>query len=1035
MAARQEGLAHLLTKGPWEPYLIGSPDSEGLRIYCYRRSCTLSLLYTIGSLATLGLLFVLCKWNAELKAALKYRRCPASQATVLLVQPTYGSSVLTSVTQKLISFQGVGAQLSKDLRPLVLFEFRQERYRYIEEKDCFEQVGFPCGLPYNEVHSLLGRGIEDELTLDSRRSVYGSCLQSVPVPTVYELLSSEVFNPFFLFQFFSTVLWFYENYRLYAGVIIVMTVASLANVVRETRREIDTVQKRALYRCRTRVFRPYLRKDRFVEISSEDLVPGDLMQISAHQKLPCDLILLNGTCVVNEGMLTGESTSVLKDPLPAHSQGCYTSTLDRKHTLHGGTTVLEARRGAVGVVVAVGFSTTEGQLIRSILYPKPNRFRFFEESIMFVVLLGCIALLGSALALRVFLLTGVSFKDSIVTILDLITIAVPPTLPLVMILGPSYARTRLNKAHIKCTSLHAINAAGRVSLVCFDKTGTLTDNSLEVAGLVSREEGELRWFAEDIGKVMQGQLRNSLVCCQTLAVVDGNVTGDPQETSIHYKLGMELTETDEKREVSLENSHFEVIQSYYFTSLSKRMGVVVREASSNCLYLYMKGAPEVIADVCNSIPTNYHEAVQMYSRQGFRILAYAYKSLANYSGSESLSELEGGLDLLGLVVFRNKLRPEAGSTVTAMRQAAMRVVISTGDNMLTAIAIALESGAVPDTYDIYMGDTNSQMQDIDWEKYTSDGKMSFQRVPMSDWVDRLKKEDCSFAFTLTSRAFEFLVKSHHRNPTPYLRFILTQVVVCARMSPSQKVDLVNAFQAQGALVAMCGDGANDCGALKTADVGLSLSSEEAAIAAPFVGKDLNCLEVVIKEGRAALVSSFQAFKFIALYSMIQFMSTNALYLLETTFLDIQFLYVDLFTVIPLTYVMSYSSAYHKISKRQPPGSLISASVVASLLGQILLHALFLLIGLALLAAQDWFEPQGNGFTMPSPGYENTTVFLISNMQYISMCVALSIGPPFRISAYRNYRFVLTMLGISSLNCYLLLGPDQYTRDFMGVSAS
>ena len=1035
MAARQEGLTHLLAKGPWEPYRIGSPDTEGLTIYCYRRSCALSLLYCIGCFVSFGLLYVLSQWNAELKAALKYRRCPASQATVLLVQPTYGSSVLAKVTQKLISFQGVGAQLSKDLRPLVLFEFREERYRYIDEKDCFEQVGFPCGLPYNEVHSLLGRGIEDELTLDSRRSVYGSCLISVPVPTIYELLSSEIFNPFFLFQFFSTLLWFYENYRLYAGVIILMTVGSLASVVYETRRDIHKVHKRALYRCRVRVFRPYLRKDRFVEISSEDLVPGDLMELPPHQKLPCDLILLNGTCVVNEGMITGESTSVLKDPLPAHSQGCYTSNLDRKHTLNAGTFVLEARRGAVGVVVAVGFGTTEGQLIRSILYPKPNRFRFFQESVVFVVLLGCIALLGSALAFRVFLINGVSLADSIVTVLDLITIAVPPALPIAMTIGTSFARSRLSKRHIQCISPHAINAAGRVSLICFDKTGTLTDNSLEIAGFVSMDEGELTWLNEDISKVMNGQLKNSLICCQTLAIVDGNVTGDPQETSIHKKLGMEVIETDQKREVSLESLHFEVIQSYYFTSVSKRMGVVVRDVSSHALYLYIKGAPEIIASECKSIPSNYHEAVQMYARQGFRVLAYAYKRLANYSGSESLSDLEVDLDLLGLVVFQNKLRPEALQTVAAMRQAAMRVVISTGDNMLTAIAVALESGAIPEAYDIYMGDTNSDLRDVIWEKYTKDGKASFQQVPMSDWVDRLKREDTNFTFTLTSRAFEYLLKSHHRNPTPYLRFILNQLVVCARMSPSQKIDLVTTFQAQGALVAMCGDGANDCGALKSADVGLSLSSEEASIAAPFIGSNLFCMQDVIKEGRAALVSSFQAFKFIALYSMIQFMSTNALYLLDTTFLDIQFLYVDLFTVIPLTFVMSYSSAYHKISKRQPPGSLISASVVASLLGQTLLHALFLLIGLALLASQDWFEPQGDGFTNPSPGYENTTIFLISNMQYISMCISLSIGPPFRISAYKNYWFVLTILGISSFNCYLMLGPGGFVRDFMGVSAS
>ena len=1035
MAARQEGLTQLLVKGTWEPYVIGSADSESLRVYCYRRSCGLMLLYWAGCLLTLGLLYVLGQWSAELKAAIKYRRCPASQATVLLVQPTYGNSELPKVTQKLISQQGVGAQLSKELRPLVLFEFRKERYRYVEEKDCFEVVGFPCGLPYNEVHSLLGKGVEDELTLDSRRSVYGPCLISVPVPSIYQLLSMEIYNPFFLFQFFSTVLWFYENYRLYAGVIILMTVTSLVSVVYETRRDIQKVHNRALYRCRVRVFRPYLRKDRFVEISSEDLVPGDLMELSPHKKLPCDVILLNGTCVVNEGMITGESTSVIKDPLPAHSQGCYTSSLDRKHTLNAGTTLLEARRGAVGVVVAVGFSTTEGQLVRSILYPKPNRFRFFQESVVFVVMLGCIALLGSALAFRVFLVNGASLEDSVVTILDLITIAVPPALPIAMTVGTSFARSRLSKKHIQCISPHAINAAGKVSLICFDKTGTLTENFLEVTGIVTFNEGQLSWYTEEIAKIMNVQMKNALICCHSLAIVDGEVTGDSLETSIHRKIGMSVTETDTKREISLESTHFEVLQIHYFTSISKQMGVVVRHISTNRIYLYIKGAPEIVAAECREIPGNYQEAVQTYARQGFRVLAYAWKGLERYSGTEALGELGNEMNLLGLVVFQNKLRPEAVPIVTAMRQASMRVVISTGDNLLTATSVAMECGAIPESFDIYMGDTNTDTRDIDWAKYTTEGKESFQSIEMSEWVDRLKREDARFVFTLTSRAFEVLLKGHQRHPTPYLHFILSHLVVCARMSPSQKVDLVSAFQTQGTLVVMCGDGANDCGALKTADVGLSLSSEEASIAAPFTGSGLSCLQDVIKEGRAALVSSFQGFKFIALYSMIQFMSTNALYLLDTTFLDIQFLYVDLFTVIPLTFVMSYSAAYHKISKRQPPGSLISASVIASLLGQTILHACFLLVSLILLTSQDWFEAQGDGFTHPSPGFENTTIFLTSNMQYISMCISLSIGPPFRISAFRNYWFVLTIMAISSFNLYLMLGPDEYTREFMGVSGS
>lgn len=104
---------------------------------------------------------------------------------------------------------------------------------------------------------------------------------------------------------------------------------------------------------------------------------------------------------------------------------------------------------------------------------------------------------------------------------------------------------------------------------------------------------------------------------------------------------------------------------------------------------------------------------------------------------------------------------------------------------------------------------------------------------------------------------------------------------------------------------MCGDGANDCGALKAADVGISLSDAEASIAAPFTSKvqDISCVVKLLREGRAALVTSFQCFKFMALYSMIQFCTVTLLYLEISNLSDYQFLYIDLFIIIPVAATM------------------------------------------------------------------------------------------------------------------------------------
>ena len=137
---------------------------------------------------------------------------------------------------------------------------------------------------------------------------------------------------------------------------------------------------------------------------------------------------------------------------------------------------------------------------------------------------------------------------------------------------------------------------------------------------------------------------------------------------------------------------------------------------------------------------------------------------------------------------------------------------------------------------------------------------------------------------------------------------------------------------------MCGDGANDCAALKQADAGISLSEAEASIAAPFTSKiqDISCVITLLKEGRAALTTTFQSFKFIELYSLIQFFTVSLLYINGTNISDNQFLYIDLGVLIPLCIFQSWTGSYHKLSSSLPQESLFSAPVLVSVLGSALI---------------------------------------------------------------------------------------------------
>jgi len=253
------------------------------------------------------------------------------------------------------------------------------------------------------------------------------------------------------------------------------------------------------------------------------------------------------------------------------------------------------------------------------------------------------------------------------------------------------------------------------------------------------------------------------------------------------------------------------------------------------------------------------------------------------------------------------------------------------------------------------------------------------------------------------------------------------------MLPDQKQILVEKFQEIGYCVSFCGDGANDCGALKSADVGLSLSEAEASVAAPFTSQDmdLKCVLNVIKEGRAALVTNFSCFKYMALYSLIQFTTVSLLYSLAGNLGDAQFLFIDLFLILPIAVAMGRSGSYHKIHHKAPTSNLVSFKVLVSLIGQIIIQMLFQFYIFFWSRRQLWYEaPEQNGDGKTILCYENTLLFYISCFQYIVGALVFSVGPPYRQPITTNTMFMSISALASFLILYMLFIPNVQLSTFM-----
>ena len=955
--------------------------------------------FGLTSLVTLGALCVVCAWKPRWQAKLLYTEIDGCEARAVLLRGRDGTFCIADV------------EIRDQIR---CFRYRKQTYYWDRTEQRFTRLQYNQNFNGCMLHSKLSNGLSSQ-EAEKLIRIYGKNTLNIDITSIKWILWTEISSPFFLFQIFSIALWMYEDYVLYSLVILVTLLISLVATVVETREALVKVQQVAAYSTLVTV----KRDAGFLRLPSEDIVPGDVIELEANWKLPCDVLLISGSLIVNEGLLTGESTAVWKTPMPSSTQLSYAVETCKQYLVNSGTTVIHTENQTLGLVLATGFQTVQGELINSIIYPKPCRFKFEKQSVLFISAFAVVALLGLLLCMRSFILEKYTALDILLTALDSLTIVIPPALPLAMSIGATLAAGRLARSGVMCSLRQAINPSGRVSVICFDKTGTLTEDSMAFSGALAYIDGQFLALDGQLRDENAAEIRNCVATCQGLTKIEGEVNGDPQEVTLQRKLNFDLVEEPGKREVTLRGACLRILHTYHFTPTAKRMGAVV-VTSTEELHLYVKGAPEVIAPLCISLPAEFEETLHAYSNQGFRILACAGKPLPFYTSHQLLSDIDSDLTFLGLIIFHNPLKPDVGALIHSVQTAGIQVIIATGDHVVTGLAVAREIGLLSSSQDTYICDAKNERGE--W------GKIAGSNVSNPEertWVDRAQSGDQGFSVAVTGSALELLCEEAKSTPFADLDLALPRLKVCGRMSPAHKVMLVEELQKRGHIVAMCGDGANDCGALKTADVGVSVGSSGSSIAAGFCGSAVSEIDTVLREGRAALASSFQCFKFIALYSLIQFFSVSVLYLYDTCLLDFQFLYVDLLTILPLAFVLSNATACPRLSKRKPPGSLFSTSVLVSIIGVAFLQFLFMLLTIALVRLHGFREPEDSNLDYPKPGPSNSAVFLVSNCQYLIVCLCFSEGRPFRESLFKDWLFVVTTAVILAVDLYLLLIPCEF----------
>ncbi|KAF8633276.1 hypothetical protein AX17_004451 [Amanita inopinata Kibby_2008] len=991
------------------------------------------------------------------------------------------------------------------LNDLLIVDYRYSRFALDPRSGLFCMVGDWRDSSWFTISSV-STGLQ-ETSRQQRSRLFGSNVIDIEGKSTLSLLVDEVIHPFYVFQIASVILWSLDNYYYYAFCIAVISLGSITATLLETKKTIARMKEMSRYSCKIDV----LVNGMWMEQDSTDLVPGDVVNLlnSELSLVPADLFLLSGDAVVNESMLTGESVPVSKVPVKDEDLGNWRNNKaeNAKCFLYGGTRIVRVKGGftvdglgkpAIGLVVRTGFNTTKGALIRSMLFPKPIGFKFYRDSIRFIGVLAGIAGIGFCFSAVQFVRIGVKWHTIVIRALDLITVVVPPALPATLSIGTSFAISRLRKSGIFCISPSRVNVSGKINVCCFDKTGTLTEDGLDILGIRALERNVQRFgeLIEDVHDLPpckdKATFLHAMATCHSLKMVGGAVIGDPLDVKMFEFTKWNLEEgrvtgtgaikskgmiveqaalvqtvvrppgtgqfkLEDALKSATKHAYFlelGVIRMFEFVSSLRRMSVVVKRLKSSSMEIYVKGAPEVMFDICDrdSFPQDYDDLLSYYTKHGYRVIAMAGKSIEGLSWLKAQKmkreQVESNLRFLGLIVFENRIKPGTTPAIQALRSAHLACRMITGDNPLTAVSVARECSLISQTAHVFSplftnGNATTAASKIEWFCVDDPSWQldSYSLKPLPPLPHHTVEEDdltySDYSLVVTGDVFRWMI---NHAPLETLQRMLVKAQIFARMSPDEKNEVVERLQSLGYTVLMCGDGANDCAALKAADVGISLSEAEASVAAPFTSStpDIGCVLEIVKEGRAALVTSFSCFKYMALYSLIQFTSVSLLYSFASSLGDFQFLYIDLFLIIPVAVSMGRTLPFPKIYPKRPTASLVSKKVLASIIGQVIITSSIQFWAYVWVRKQEWYtpppasDPTANGDNLESTNYENTALFLVSCFQYILVAAVFSIGPPYRKPMWTNVWLMISIGSLSLFNVLVLLAPPSSLSNFLNL---
>lgn len=610
-------------------------------------------------------------------------------------------------------------------------------------------------------------------------------------------------------------------------------------------------------------------KESFIDATEVTL--GDIVLFTSGDKVSADTrILSSHNFTIDESTLTGESLPVEKNSSVLKNKNI--SINEQTNMLFAGTSVVTGR--ATGIVVNIGLSTEIGKIANTINETKeeksPLTIRVEKFSKQMSILIIIIAII---IAILLFI-KGFSLNEILLSVIALSVSAMPEGLPLALTMALTIASRNMAKNKVVVKKLHSVESLGSCTVIASDKTGTLTVNEQTAKKILLPNNNE--YIISGTGYNTSGEIiGNNLKLAKEVAILgqinneaefsDGKLLGD--------SIDLAFLVLGKKTKININD--IEIIDSIPYESASKYSAVFYKK--NNETYCTIKGSLEVVESFCNSINLVKTFDKQRLEKQNEYLAGDGYRVIALANGrideKESYSEKDiKDLAFMGMVGFIDPIRKEAPAAIKKCRRAGIKVLMITGDHPLTAYKIAKDLKLVSD----------------------------YSSVTTGDEVDKyLKKSEKDFD-----------------------KFVMSKIIY-TRVTPLQKLKIIESLKRQGEFVAVTGDGVNDAPALKAANIGIAMGSgtDIAKETANMIVMDDNFTSIVegVEDGRVAYANIRKIIYFLISCGLAEvlFFLLSVLFNMPVPLVAIQLLWLNVVTDGLQDFALSFEKAEKGIMKEKP----------------------------------------------------------------------------------------------------------------------